>query len=354
MTTRRKSPFPRYTNNYRDRHGKLHSDFRRGSMKVPLPQPFLGTAYWEAYRAALGAYVDGKTGKAPSTIGARRTVPGSCQAAFIAYIGSAEFKHNLAPSTQRVHRNVLRRWCNEWGEHRIAHLRREHFKRWVDEIAERSPSASQVFRKVFRAFMRYCESTSLIKEDPTLGVKGPKVRSTGHHTWTEPEIEQYRQHHALGTQPRLAVELLLNLALRKSDVIRLGRQHMRDGLMSVTQQKTGWSGGIPINAELAAAIVATSAGNLTFLVTEAGAPFTAAGFGNKFRDWRNAAGLPKKCVAHGLRKAACRRLAEAGCTAHEIMAISGHVTLAEVQRYTKAADQVRLARAAMLKAGTSN
>jgi len=50
---------------------------------------------------------------------------------------------------------------------------------------------------------------------------------------------------------------------------------------------------------------------------------------------------------HGLRKGMCRRLAEAGCTAHQIAAISGHKTLREIERYTKAADQQRLAVAAM-------
>jgi len=49
----------------------------------------------------------------------------------------------------------------------------------------------------------------------------------------------------------------------------------------------------------------------------------------------------RNCSAHGLRKAAARRLAEAGCTEHEIAAITGHASLREVQRYTKAADQKR-------------
>src|SRR5262245_47152071 len=73
-------------------------------------------------------------------------------------------------------------------------------------------------------------------------------------------------------------------------------------------------------------------------------PFTAAGFGNWFRDRCDEAGLPNHCAAHGLRKAACRRLAEAGCSANIIAAISGHTTLREVERYSKAADQERLAR----------
>jgi integrase len=61
------------------------------------------------------------------------------------------------------------------------------------------------------------------------------------------------------------------------------------------------------------------------------------------------AGLSSACTFHGLRKAACRRLAEAGCTVHEIAAISGHASLAEIERYTRAADQERLARMAMDK-----
>jgi len=67
------------------------------------------------------------------------------------------------------------------------------------------------------------------------------------------------------------------------------------------------------------------------------------------RDAITEAGLPLECQAHGLRKAAGRRLAEAGCTAHEIMAVLGHKTLAEAERYTREADQARMAMAAVMK-----
>jgi integrase len=100
---------------------------------------------------------------------------------------------------------------------------------------------------------------------------------------------------------------------------------------------------------LKAILDVTQPNNMTFLATSEGRPFTAPGFTNWFRDCCNQARLPNGLSAHGLRKAACRRLAEAGCTAHEIMSISGHTSLREVQRYTAAADQVRLARAAMQK-----
>ena len=49
------------------------------------------------------------------------------------------------------------------------------------------------------------------------------------------------------------------------------------------------------------------------------------------------------------RKAAARRLAEAGCTPHEIMSITGHTTLKEVTRYTDAVNRERLARSGMAR-----
>ena len=85
---------------------------------------------------------------------------------------------------------------------------------------------------------------------------------------------------------------------------------------------------------------------MTFLVTEFGKPFTSAGFGNWFRDRCNEAGLPQ-CSTHGLRKLAATRLANAGCSTDQIKAITGHKSLSEVARYTKAADQARLARQAI-------
>jgi integrase len=59
--------------------------------------------------------------------------------------------------------------------------------------------------------------------------------------------------------------------------------------------------------------------------------------------------LPKGISAHGLRKATARRLAQLGRSTHEIAAITGHATLAEVQRYTLAVDRKRLAQEAVKK-----
>src|SRR5262249_33647630 len=153
---------------------------------------------------------------------------------------------------------------------------------------------------------------------------------------------------------------------RRSDVVRIGRQHLRpcrdEGLiklgvrniLTVKQQKTGKPLLIPIHPHLQAILDATPSEHLTFLVTATGKPYGGNAFSEQFRNWCDAAGLPKNCSAHGLRKAACRRFAEAECTANEIMAHSGHGSMKELVRYTKAADQARLARNALAKAITAS
>ena len=106
-----------------------------------------------------------------------------------------------------------------------------------------------------------------------------------------------------------------------------------------------------MHPDLQAVLDVVPANQLTFLITRSGKPFTPSDFSEQFRAWCDEADLPKQCSAHGLRKAAWRRLAEAGCSANEIAAISGHASLREIERYTKAADQARMARNAMARAG---
>ena len=156
--------------------------------------------------------------------------------------------------------------------------------------------------------------------DPTRDIKQRSIKGDGFHTWTDDEIAQFEAHHPIGTKPRLALALLLYTAQRRSDVVRMGRQHIKDGVLTVKQQKTGVTLAIPVHPELQAVLDATPSEHLTFLVTATGKPYGGNAFSEQFRNWCDAAGLPKRCKPHGLRKAACRRLAEAGCSANEIMA----------------------------------
>jgi integrase len=161
------------------------------------------------------------------------------------------------------------------------------------------------------------------------------------------EIAAFAACHAIGTKARLASALGLFTAQRRGDCIAMGPQHVRNGMLRVKQQKTGAVLMIPVHPELQTVLDAAAGGHLTYLTTKDGKPYSGRGFAQWFARMCAAAGLPPRCTFHGLRKAACRRLAEAGCSASEIAAMSGHKTLKEVARYTSAADQERLARNAM-------
>lgn len=182
------------------------------------------------------------------------------------------------------------------------------------------------------------------------------------HTWTLGEVEKFEKRHAIGTKARLALALLLYLAQRRSDVVQFGRQHVQtnaassdDGFERVIvftqfkgRKRKPVTLEIPIVPRLWDIIEQSPTGDLTFLVTEFKRGFSAAGFGNWFRDRCDEAGL-KHCTAHGLRKASASRLAELGCTDRQIMAIAGHRTEKEVTRYTRGARQKVMAKEAMRK-----
>ncbi len=214
-----------------------------------------------------------------------------------------------------------------------------------------------------RALFKWAVEEGRVPNDPTLGVTRRRIKSTGYLAWSERDIDQYKQKHPLGTMARLAIELLLTTAARRGDVVKLGLQHVADGTITFEQHKKEGDEEaqviIPLLPDFSAALAAMPPSNVvrltpatTFLTSSFGRPFkTAAGFGNWFRQCCDEAGLPKGISAHGLRKATARRLADQGCTAHQIAAVTGHATLAEVQRYTKAADRKRLAREAMKKLG---
>jgi integrase len=329
-----------YVHEYRDRHDKLRRYFRKpGFRRIALPGIPGSDEFMTAYQLALAGQ------PARIEIGAGRTKPGTVNAAIVGYYTSLAFR-SLAPGTQKMRRAILERFREAHGEKRIALLPYEFIAR---TLGKKSPFAARNWLKTLRGLLQFAVSEGFRADDPSQGVKLPRVKSDGVHTWTEVEIAQFETRHPNGTRARVALALLLYTAQRRGDVVRMGRQHVRAGAITVRQQKTGATLEIPIHPELRKALDAVSSEHLTYLVTEHGKPFTAAGFGNWFRDRCNEADLSKECSAHGLRKAACRRLAEAGCTAHQIAAISGHASLREVERYTRAADQARLARQAFEK-----
>lgn len=325
-----------YVQRFKDRHGKERFYFRRaGYPHVPLPCAIGSPEFMDAYGRAAG--LDRRSIKkyADGTVGALIT----------AWYQSGPFKA-LAPSTQVVYRNIAERFGAEYGRLRARTLEKHNVEAIIAKRAD-MPAAANNLLKVLRMMMGFAVSAKLAPLNPTAGIKKLANKTDGHHTWTESEIERFEAHWEPGTRARLAFALLLYTAQRRGDVVRMGRQHVRDGSIFVIQEKTGAQLDIPLHQKLREIIDATPSEHLTFLTTASGAPFTSAGFGNLFREMCDDASLPKHCSAHGLRKAASRRLAEAGCTVHQIRAITGHASIAEVQRYTKAAEQKSLAKSAI-------
>jgi integrase len=334
---------PRYVHAFIDRQGKPRFYFRRpGFKQVPLPGLPHSTEFMDTYLSAMAGQ--------PLPVGANRARPGTMWALALSYFASPEFR-TLRLSTQRAYRGTIERLCNEHGDKRAADLRREHVIKLMAALAEQ-PFAANGLRIALRVMMKHAIEIGLRADDPTREVRAIRIKTDGFHSWTDDEIAQFERHHPIGSRARLAMALLLFTGQRRGDVIRMGAQHIRNGALHVKQEKTGADLIIPVHPALAAIIAAVPRDHLTFVTTRQGKAYLGSTFSRWFRHQCDEAGLPH-CSAHGLRKAAARRLAEAGCTAHEIGAITGHASLTELVRYTRAVDQRRLAEAAMTKSGTS-
>jgi integrase len=357
---RTKSGLPKHCSWNEDRHGKRRVRFRKAGFTTYL----VGTPWSEDFMRQYAAALDGIKGQA-SNIGTGHTKPGTVDAIVAAYLDplskSSPFKIG-APETQRTRRNILENFRKQYGHlplfrtdasgRRTMLLTREHMQRIVNGKAA-TPFAQRNFLNTLHAMFKWAMAEGRVPDNPTLGVTRVKAKTTGYKTWTEADIERFEDTHPIGSKARLAFALILYTGLRRSDVVKVGRQHIHDGILSIHQGKTEGREEayleVPVHPKLIEIIDATPMiGVKTFLVTHLGKPYSPAGFGNWFRELSNAAGC-SDISAHGGRKATARRLAEIGCSANQIAAITGHVSLSEVERYTKAADRKRMAQEAIKK-----
>jgi integrase len=298
-----------------------------------------------AYETALGNVE-------PIVIGADRAKAGTVAATVSMYLASVTFA-DLADETRRTRRNILERFREAHGDKRIASIEKKHVQALIDAKAA-TPSAARNLLAVIRLLMKFAIEAGIRADDPTIGVKRVKIKTDGFRTWDEEHIAAFEARHPIGTMPRLALALALGTGQRRGDLVKIGRPHVRGDMIAVHQKKTKKPLMIPIGKELRAAIDAMPADRLIFITTARGKPFSPASFTNWFRARCREAGLQLGLSVHGLRKAVCCRLAEAGCSEKQIAAITGHKTLRMLQRYTEAADQERLARAAIERLGNDS
>jgi integrase len=267
------------------------------------------------------------------------------------YYRSNKFK-GFDPATQSDKRNILNRFCATAGELPYASFRKKDVEASQDK-RRATPATADKLVKQLRALFVWAIKEGHATFNPASGVE--KIHeTTGWHTWSAAEIEIYRNHHAIGTKARLALAIFLNVGARISDAARIGRQHEANGRLKFVawkgrgKNKTRRTIDIPISADLAAALAATPTGDLTYLVTDPGRPFTIDGLGNKVREWCDAAGL-HHCSAHGLRKASAVAMAESGATAPELCAVFGWAKLETAEIYIRAANAARMSTNAFVR-----
>jgi integrase len=312
---------PPHVQTERTRHGRVVFYFRRSqhAPRIRLPAP-TEAGFRAAYAAAL------TNAEKPAS----KAHKGSLEWLVDAYKRSAHWA-NLKPSTRRMRDNILKRVVLEAGTAPFSAITRRHINEAVDR---RLPHAGNTFRKVMSQMFAWAVSVDLVPVNPVAGATRHKIKSDGHHAWTLEEVARFHARWPVGTRERLAMDLALFTGLRRSDLAILGRQHVKDGVISIQTTKTGAWVHVPIFPALQASIDAAPGGELAFL------PYrSAASLGNWFRRACVAAGVPGRL--HGLRKAGATIAADGGATPHQLMAMYGWSRLEEAELYTREADRRR-------------
>jgi integrase len=333
-----------HTERWRDRHGKMRVYFRRdrrkGSPRIELTGVYGSDEFLAAYAAALhgGEIADSR----PKI---ERPGNGTLAALIESYKQDAAFR-DLRETTKAGYLSRLDTIQREHGARSVAGLNQERIETILAAYDKRPASKLDTLKKL-RILIKHAMKKKWISGDPSTGIKRTKVGEV--RSFTDDEIRQYENHWPIGTKQRTAFALMLYTGQRRSDVHRMIWQDIshKTGRIKVIQQKTGVKIQVPLHRDLLVVLEKARHNHVTIVNTEYGKPFTVDGFSSFMRDAIRAAGLPLDCQPHGLRKAAGRRLAEAGCTTKQIMAVLGHKSLAEAERYTKEADQIRLATDAM-------
>jgi integrase len=326
-------PRPRkpYIQKETSRHGKVVWYFRRGKEKrIRLPGAYDSPEFIEAYNAALAGRPVETKAKAPQT---------SLRWLVDQYLESGRFG-KLAGETQAMRKRVLLNVCQTGGDLNFRNINPDDIQRGKMR-REGTPYAAMNYVKIMRALFEFAVDSTWMKTNPAASISTKVPKSDGHHTWTVEEVRQFMDHHPVGTQARLALDIFIYTGLRREDAVVLGKQHIRDGIITFRTQKGGIEVVIPLLPALARSIEATETGDLALLCTSRGLPWAKGSFGTWFADQCKAAGVPGR--AHGLRKAGATIAAQNGATEIQLAAMYGWTDSRMAQTYTRKANKRLLA-----------
>jgi len=321
-----------YVHAFRDRHGRMrHYVRRKGIKRVALPGLPGSKAFMDAYHAALGSP---DAIERPSKGG-----PRSLSALIASFYASAGFR-NLSPSSQKTYRHVLKNIEARDGHRSASDLPDDKARKIIEEIGADRPALANLTSAVMRKLFAHAVKMKWRHGNPFSGIESYKVGT--HHTWTDEELATYEDKWPIGTRERLAFDLLYYTAQRVGDVAAIRRTDIINGRIHLKQQKTGHEMHIKIHPNLKKSINAYGVKGRHLVGRLDGKPMNGDNLSKVVAKGAAEAGLPSRCVSHGIRKARLRILAERGASAKVLAALAGHRTLKEVARYTDAADQEQL------------
>jgi integrase len=327
---------PENVTTYKDRHGKARYRFRKKGLPPYTFRHAPGSAEF------MVEYEQARQGTATQQ---DRFAPFTYDALIASFYRTARWLE-MRDSSQRTYRGIIERFREKNGTKDVRSITTGAIDRKLSSMAD-TPAAANNLRKALARLHRHAVKLDWRKDNPVLATDAFK-KGKGWHPWSEDEIATFKARWPLGTRERLALELLLGTALRESDVVLVGRQHRKGDRLHLSHGKNDSQTVVPIGPDLQAAMDAFDSGNLTYLATQYGKPFTVKGFYNWFKRACVKAALPH-CSPHGLRKAVSRRLAEAGATALEGRAVTGHKTDRMFAYYAESASKEGLASVAMGK-----
>lgn len=340
--TKKADRFP-FAKSYPDRHGKRRWRFRgKGGFTAELGTDWGSEDFARRYAEAENGQ------RTKSGAGASKTIPGSFND-LVAQFYALHFP-TIQPATRKDYRAVIEPLRLKHGTKQVARFAKIDAMKIKSSLAETPALANKTLKRLAQ-LMDLAVDIGFRKDNPVKSVERYKLNSAGFHTWDEGEISRFYDVYEPGTVAHLCMTLMLYTGASRADAVKLGWGNIKEGRIEYRRQKTrknpnGILVSIPVHEFLAETLQTVQQGSFTFLGTIQGKARTATGLGTAMRKWCDKAGLPL-CSSHGLRKAICRRIIEAGGQPHELMSVSGHITLAEAQRYAEAFGRKGLADSAI-------
>jgi integrase len=332
-------PRPPHLHRQLTRHGKIvwYVRVARGP-RIRIRSTFGTPPFAAEYQAAIA-------GLPTQTAAPTNNIAGSLAWLIERYRETGDWTR-LSLATRRLRENIFKHVIESAGMQPAGKITTATIMAARDR---RTPIQGKHFMSAMRGLFRWAFRAKLIKSDPTIGVSDlPLPKNDGHLPWSDDNVTAYETRWPIGTRQRVWFDVLAFTGLRRGDAVRLGRQHVRNGIATIKTEKTGAVVTLPILATLATTLNAGPCGDLTFIAGKNGRPLTKESFGNLFRQACFDAGLVNR-LAHGLRKAAATRAAERGATEAELEAIFGWSGGRMASLYTRAANRQRLSIGAMHK-----